>query len=152
MSRPVQCRRIRFAPEVRFFKPAGTPLRCLEEVTLSMDELEALRLVDLEGNYQESAAESMGVSRPTLSRILAEARQTVAEALVEGKALRVDGGQVSFEGDSQAETPAGECGCRQGRIRRTCRKHGRCRRREIGSDRAADHGESVQAQHAVEEQ
>jgi len=65
----------------------------LEEVTLGVDEFEALRLADLEGMYQEQAAREMGVSRQTFGRIVANARHKVAEALVGGKALRIDGGE-----------------------------------------------------------
>jgi predicted DNA-binding protein (UPF0251 family) len=77
------------------FKPAGIPVRALEEVAMTLDELEALRLADLEGLYQEEAAGQMGVSRPTLGRILESAHRKVAEALVLGKALRIEGGPVA---------------------------------------------------------
>jgi hypothetical protein len=62
--------------------------------TLRLDELEALRLADLEGLYQEAAAERMGVSRPTFARILARARSTVARALIEERLLVVEDGPV----------------------------------------------------------
>ena len=70
----------------------------LEEVALSLDELEALRLADLEGLYQDEAAERMGVSRPTFARIVETSRRKVAEALVHGRALRIAGGPVAFVG------------------------------------------------------
>ena len=75
-------------------------MRSLEEVTLHLDEIEALRLADLEGLYQEEAASRMGISRPTFSRITAGARWKVADALVHGKALRMEGGEEMEEGDS----------------------------------------------------
>ena len=81
-----------FLPGVTYFKPRGIPLRLLEEVQLTLEELEALRLKDYEGMEQEEAAELMGVSRPTYQRILEQARHKVAEALVRGKALRIEGG------------------------------------------------------------
>lgn len=74
------------------FKPVGVPLRRLETITLLHEELEALRLTDLEGRYQEDAAEQMSVSRSTLQRIVTEARRKVAQALVEGAALHIEGG------------------------------------------------------------
>jgi predicted DNA-binding protein (UPF0251 family) len=85
-------------PRCSYFKPAGVPLSHLEEVTLSVDELEALRLADLEGLYQEAAAARMEVSRPTFARIVEASRRKVAEALVHGRALRIGGGPVAFAG------------------------------------------------------
>lgn len=85
-------RRVAFLPGVTYFKPQGIPLRFLEEVLLSVDELEALRLKDLGGLEQEEAAREMGVSRQTFQRILEYAHQKVAESLVQGKALRIEGG------------------------------------------------------------
>jgi predicted DNA-binding protein (UPF0251 family) len=95
-------------PPQTYFKPRGVPVAQLEETQLSVDELEALRLADLEGLYHEDAAARMNVSRPTFGRIVEAARKKVAEALVKGRALRIEGGVV--------ETPAlrqFECGrCR----------------------------------------
>lgn len=92
MVRPRKPRRVAFLPGVTYFKPRGIPLRLLEEVQLSLEELEAIRLKDLEELEQEDAASLMGVSRPTFQRILEQARHKVAEALVQGKALRIEGG------------------------------------------------------------
>lgn len=92
MSRPPKCRRVEFLPRLTFFKPAGVPLRDLEEVGLTVEELEAIRLKDLLGLEQEACAVKMGVSRPTYHRVLSAARAKVAEALVNGKAIRVEGG------------------------------------------------------------
>ena len=78
------------------FKPQGIPLRDLEEVILTLDEFEALRLADLDGQYQEDAAAQMKVSRPTFSRIVDAAHRKVADALVHGKALRIEGGPVEL--------------------------------------------------------
>ena len=99
MPRPKSPRWIRGAPQRTWFKPAGVPMRELEEVTLSLDEIEAVRLTDLEGLYQEEAARQMGVSRQTLGRISASAHRKIAEALVEGKAIRVEGGTVTVRGE-----------------------------------------------------
>jgi predicted DNA-binding protein (UPF0251 family) len=90
MSRPKKERCIRCQPNALYFKPRGIPLIQLEEVGLSLDELEAIRLADYEGLYHEQAAEKMNISRPTFGRILGEARRKLAEVLVEGKALRIE--------------------------------------------------------------
>jgi len=69
----------------------------LEVLSLQLDELEAIRLTDREGLYQEEAAVRMGVSRVTFGRILRDAHEKVAEALLEGKALLIGEGRVRFE-------------------------------------------------------
>ena len=78
MPRPPKCRRIAFLPNVTYFKPAGIPLSALEEVKLSIEEAEAIRLKDLECLEQEDDAESMSISRPTFQRVLASGRQNWA--------------------------------------------------------------------------
>ncbi len=92
MSRPKKVRCVRFLPKTKYFKPQGVPLIDLEEVVLNIDEFEALNLADIEGRDQESAASEMEISRPTFQRILSSARKKVAEAIVRGKALRIEGG------------------------------------------------------------
>lgn len=77
------------------FKPAGIPGRMLDEVIITLDELESVRLADFEGLYQERAAELMGVSRPTFGRIVEAARRKIADALIHGKVLRIAGGPVA---------------------------------------------------------
>lgn len=101
MPRPLCPRRVARPPACDYFKPRGVPMTALEEVTLSVDELEALRLADLEGLYQEAAAERLGVSRTTFGRIVGNARHKVAEALVLGKALSIAGGAVAWSQDRQ---------------------------------------------------
>ncbi len=96
MPRPVKWRRVAFLPETTYFKPAGIPLRVLEEVRLSVEEVEAIRLKDMEGLEQEQGAEKMNVSRPTFQRVLSSARQKIAEALLQGKAIRIDGGNFEM--------------------------------------------------------
>ena len=97
MSRPLKCRRVAFVPGVTYFKPAGIPLRVLEEVRLTIEEAEAIRLKDLEGLEQEQCAERMSISRPTFQRVLASARQKIANALLDGKAIRIEGGNFEME-------------------------------------------------------
>ena len=96
MARPRNCRRVGFMPESNYFKPRGIPLSMLEEVILTLDEFEAIRLADLENLYQEQAAEKMKVSRPTFGRIIDSAHKKVAEALVTGKALKIEGGEFEM--------------------------------------------------------
>lgn len=98
MPRPFCHRRIAGRPAASIFKPIGIPVRALEEVVMTLDEFEAVRLADLEGLYQEEAAEQMGVSRPTFSRIVDTAHRKMADALVHGKALRIEGGPVHIAG------------------------------------------------------
>jgi len=83
-------------PESDYFKPRGIPLSALEEVVLTVDEFEAIRLADLEGFYQEEAAQKMKVSRQTFGRIVESAHKKVAEALVQGKALKIEGGDFEM--------------------------------------------------------
>jgi predicted DNA-binding protein (UPF0251 family)/predicted Fe-Mo cluster-binding NifX family protein len=101
MPRPVNERRLGSAIPPRVMKPAGIPARELEQVTLGFDEAEALRLADLEGLYQEAAARSMGVSRQTFGRIIESARRKAADAILNGKALRIDGGEITIDEEGE---------------------------------------------------
>lgn len=96
MPRPISERCLGGPIRPSVMKPAGIPTRELEEVRLGFDEAEALRLADLEGLYQEAAARSMGVSRQTFGRIVETARRKVADAILNGKALRLEGGDISI--------------------------------------------------------
>lgn len=95
MVRPCKCRKVSCKPCHNYFKPCGKPRRQLEELTLALDELEAIRLADLEMLYREDAAKQMNISRQTFDRILIKARNKVAEALIEGKAIRIDNSEGS---------------------------------------------------------
>jgi predicted DNA-binding protein (UPF0251 family) len=99
MPRPRKCRRIAARPAVTLFKPQGVPLGLLTGVSLPLEGLEAMRLVDAEDLSQEEAAARMGVSRPTLCRILGEARAVVARALSSGWAIRLEGGDYELARD-----------------------------------------------------
>jgi len=97
MPRP-RCRKnIGFLPQVTYFKPAGIRMGELEEVVLQHDELEAIRLKDLLGESQEEAAQKMNVSQPTFHRLLLSAHEKIAHAIVNGKALRIEGGNVAID-------------------------------------------------------
>lgn len=97
MPRPPKFRHVGFLPGVTYFKPMGIPMLALQEVVLTVEELEAIRLKDVEDLEQEACAERMQVSRPTFQRILEAARRKVAEALVQGKAIRVEGGHFRLD-------------------------------------------------------
>lgn len=90
MPRPKIPRCVRFNPNAVYFKPQGIPLRMLEEVVLLPDELEALKLYEVDGLEQTKAAEKMKISQPTFARILDSANKKVAVALVRGKAIRIE--------------------------------------------------------------
>lgn len=92
MSRPHKCRRIGCNPRTGYFKPQGIPVRQLEEVNLTLDELEAVRLADLEGMYQEQGASRMDISRQTFGNIIVSAHKKIADALLNAKALKIAGG------------------------------------------------------------
>ena len=97
MARPKQDRKISNPPLMQGFKPFGIPRRMLSSVSLLYDEYEAIRLLDYEGMNQDQAALQMNVSRPTLTRIYEKARKTIAQALVEGKMIMIEGGNVQFD-------------------------------------------------------
>ena len=97
MARIPICRRVAFLPRFTYFKPAGVPANTLEEVCLPVEEAEALRLKDVEGLDQEESAIRMNISRPTFNRILAAARTKVSDALLNGKAIRIEGGNFEME-------------------------------------------------------
>ncbi len=114
MPRPVCCRRVGFIPGIRYFKPGGIPLHVLEDVVLNIDELEAVRLADYEGLYQEQAAEKMRISRPTFGRIVESAHRKIADALVNGKALKIEGGNIEMgelKGAARGMGGGGFCIC-----------------------------------------
>ncbi len=96
MPRPKRCRCVAVVPGQTVFKPAGVPAKQLHEVVLSVDEFESLRLADDLGLYQEQAAQQMRVSRQTFSRIVEAARQKIARALVNGWAIRIEGGPITM--------------------------------------------------------
>jgi len=96
MVRPQKHRRVAFNPEISYFKPRGIPMFDLEEVRLTVDQREAIRLSDLMGMSHEDAGRRMGVSRATFGRIVQRARKAVADALINGKAINVEGGNYEI--------------------------------------------------------
>lgn len=90
MVRPKIPRCLNFKPGIYFFKPKGVPLRNLEEVVIMPDELEALKLYEIDGFEQKEAAEKMSISQPTFARILKSANNKIARAIIRGQAIRLE--------------------------------------------------------------
>jgi uncharacterized protein len=105
MSRPKCCRKIGCAPDKNYFKPRGIPSTELEEVVLSLDEFETIRLADFESLYQEDAAAKMNISRQTFGRIIESAHKKLADVLLNGKALKIEGGEVAMEETKNVRCP-----------------------------------------------
>ena len=126
MPRPKCCRRVSALPICSIYKPAGVSVSDLREVSLTVDEFEALRLADYQGLYQEQASERMGISRQTFGRIIEAAHKKVAQTLVEGCALRIEGGEIEMA-QIRASVRCGRgqgCQCTP----RCLRSRGRCHR------------------------
>ena len=126
MPRPCKSRWVQAPPPAPFSRPDGVPWEELQGVVLSTDGFEALRLADAKRFDHETAAALMGVSRPTFSRLLAQARTTVATALANGWALRIDGGSFRFAAPSPHEDGHA--------FRRGRRRRGRHRKHEEGQE------------------
>jgi len=94
MVRPLKPRCIGAEPGAYYYKPRGIPLHDLEQVILTLDEVEALRLKNLEEMDQTKAAKKMGVSQSTFQRILVSANRKIADALLNGKAIKIEGGVI----------------------------------------------------------
>ena len=90
MPRPCIKRRVRGRPNSSYFKPAGIRMRDLQEINLSLDEFETLRLIDFNEISQEQACQKMEVSQPTLSRILKSGRKKISDAIINGKAITIN--------------------------------------------------------------
>ncbi|HLO65628.1 MAG TPA: DUF134 domain-containing protein [Holophaga sp.] len=104
MARRPCCKRVEEMPGVSYFKPRAVPLSALQEVVLGVEEFEALRLAHRENLYQQEGAARMGISRATFGRLLESAHRKVTEALVDGCALRIEGGAFRLIGPGTCET------------------------------------------------
>lgn len=89
MPRPRKGRRLSFQPEIHYFKPVGIPLRELEEICLEKEEVEAIKLYEVDELDQKAAALEMGVSQPTFARILGSANKKIAIAIINGYAIKI---------------------------------------------------------------
>ena len=130
--RPRKRRNVWFKPNFVFFKPAGVRMAELSEIVLTVDELEAIRQHDLEEKPQKEVAKNMKISQPTLHRLLVSAQKKIADALVNGKAIRIEGGEFelvermfkclecekSWKEPFGTGRPAACPHCKSGRIRR----------------------------------
>lgn len=96
MARPRRDRRIFFQPDVTYFKPAGVLMMHLKETMLSFDELEAIRLIDSKGLDQTQSAKKMKISQSTLSRLLKEGRKKLTDAIIQGNAIKIQGGNFKM--------------------------------------------------------
>lgn len=121
MARPPKHRLVERLPAVTYFKPQGIPMSQLNEVILSVEELEAVRLCDLEGLDQEICAEKMAVSRPTFHRMITGARKKISEALIQGMAIRVEGGNFKI---ALSDLYCEQCGHKWSGT--FCRRHTKC--------------------------
>ncbi len=99
MPRPTKERIVHHPPLFDNFKPIGIQANFLEEIHISLDEYEAIRLADHLGQDHSEAADAMGISRPTFSRLVEKARNKIADFLINGKILKIDGGSIHFKGN-----------------------------------------------------
>ncbi|RMF97047.1 MAG: DUF134 domain-containing protein [Candidatus Schekmanbacteria bacterium] len=109
MPRPLKYRVICRYPEANLFTPTGISSTDLDEVVLTLDEFEAINHADLDGMTQEEASKLMDISRQTFGRIIANAHRKIADALVKGKALRIEGGNYIM---SERGFECSNCGCK----------------------------------------
>jgi predicted DNA-binding protein (UPF0251 family) len=97
MARPTRNRKVLNPPRMAGFKPFGMPLSELKVLKLHFDEYECINLINYQNLSQDAAAEMMGISRPTFTRVYNRALKKIAKAFVEGMAIEIEGGQVEFE-------------------------------------------------------
>lgn len=119
MARPRKFKRVCCLPEVTLYGPLdGTEL--LEDVIMTIEEYEVIRIMDYEGNNQEQCAELMGVARSTVQRIYDDARKKIADSLVNGKSLKIQGGDYKLCSEFGEEFPCKRPGChRRGQRRKS---------------------------------
>jgi predicted DNA-binding protein (UPF0251 family) len=150
MARPEKKRDVHEPPRYSRFKPVGVRGSDIEQVMLTLDEYEAIRLADFDGLEHSEAAERMGISRPTFTRLVAKARHKIAIFIIEGRSLVIEGGAVhfsqnllrcfdcgatysaAFAGNEAAECP--ECGSDKCEDLAAFFGHGRCCRKHGGGN------------------
>lgn len=155
MARPIKWRKIENIPTIPYFIPSETDVAEVPENILKLEELEAIRLKDLEGLEQGECAQKMEVSRPTFQRILLSAREKIADSLINGKTIHIEGGKFTrnicpvkcvecgkewtesienLEAIKSGAFTCSVCGsekiicepnCNQKSFRKNCRRHGR---------------------------
>jgi len=107
--RPKKTRFINFNPQTTYFKPRGIPMSSLEENILTVDELEALRLKNYKKLEQVKCAKKMKISQSTFQRILCLANQKIADALINGKAIKIEGGVIKMNGEEKRKFKCEKC-------------------------------------------
>lgn len=107
--RPKKIRHINFNPETTYFKPRGIPMSALEEIILTVDELEALRLKNYQKLEQIKCAKKMKISQSTFQRILCLANQKIADALINGKAIKIEGGVIKMNNTEKRKFKCEQC-------------------------------------------
>ena len=112
MTRPKIIRCVNFKPEVTYFKPRGIPLSSLYEINLTIDELETVRLKNYKGLEQTECAKKMKISQSTFQRILISANKKIADALVNGKAIKIEGGVIKISGEKMRKFKCEKCKCK----------------------------------------
>lgn len=145
MARPVKCRRVERLPKFTYFIPAGRRKCEIEEIIIKVEELEAVRLKDIEELNQEECAQRMNVSRQTFQNIIDSARKKIATAIIEGKAINISGGnytrnvckfqcmvcgniyEIKYEEDRKACAKCGSknvmCSKKSSFCNKTCNRH-----------------------------
>ncbi|MCK4591831.1 DUF134 domain-containing protein [Candidatus Parcubacteria bacterium] len=109
MTRPRIIRCVNFKPEVTYFKPQGIPLSSLEEIKLTIDELEAIRLKNYKGLEQTKCAEKMKISQSTFQRILTLANKKIADALINGRAIKIESDFIKMNEEKMRKFKCEEC-------------------------------------------
>ena len=97
--KPRKKRDVLYPPNVQYFKPQGITINNLNTVCVTVDEYEAIRLADYEKLKHEEAAKQMNISRPTFTRLLESAHNKISDAIINGKAVRIEGGNFNFLGN-----------------------------------------------------
>ena len=118
-------------PDVNYYEPKGIPCSLREEVNVSLDELESVKLADFDGLYQEVAAARMNISRQTFGRIIVSAHQKIADALLHGKALKIEGGSVEMA--VTGKNRCSNCNRRLASTTRSSEKCAKCSKLQQGS-------------------
>lgn len=95
MPRPPKWRKVEFIPDIQCFVPLNAQSKNVGENILKIEEIEAIRLKDIEKFEQEECAEKMEISRQTFQRILAKGREKIADSIINGKAIRIEGGNFT---------------------------------------------------------
>ncbi len=101
VGRPQKCRFVKNSPLHTYYKPRGIPMSNLEAISVTVDELEAIRLADYKGLYHEDAAKKMGISRQTFSRMLASAHKKISDGIINGKAIEIKGGNYNIDEENK---------------------------------------------------